>query len=95
MEARVKADCRLNTVTAFGGREYGKRDWRPVPDGEREAAEAHPYLDVRQVKSAVVESVVSPLSVEPDAVATEQAREPEAASAPPKRATRKRKGQAL
>lgn len=44
MKARVKEDGRLNVVTAFGGREYTKRDWRPVPEGFEAAAEAHPLL---------------------------------------------------
>lgn len=44
MKARVKDDGRLNVVTAFGGREYTKREWRPVPEGFEAAAEAHPLL---------------------------------------------------
>jgi hypothetical protein len=56
MEARVKADGRLNVVTAFGGREFTKGEWRPVPDGFEAAAEAHPLL---QVTSEAVLPVVS------------------------------------
>ena len=52
MKARVKEDGRLNVVTAFGGREYTKREWRPVPEGFEAAAEAHPLLEIGGQESA-------------------------------------------
>lgn len=56
MKARVREDGRLNVVTAFGGREYTKRDWRPVPEGFEAAAEAHPLL-VTSDELAVAEAM--------------------------------------
>jgi hypothetical protein len=39
MKARVRADSRYPTCTAFGGREYVRYEWRDVPaDGLEEAA---------------------------------------------------------
>lgn len=38
IEAKVKPDSRILTVTAFTGYDYSKKEWRPVPaDGEEEA----------------------------------------------------------
>lgn len=36
--ARVRDDYPLSVITAFGGREYTKKDWRPVPAHEEETA---------------------------------------------------------
>ncbi len=47
MEARVKENCKWSRVTAFAGREYIKKEWRPVPNVARKQAELHPFLDVR------------------------------------------------
>jgi hypothetical protein len=38
MFAKVRDDYPLSVVTAFGGREYTKKDWRPVPVEEEETA---------------------------------------------------------
>lgn len=51
-EARVKDDYRMATVTAFGGREFVKGVWRPVPGEQVVSAEAHPFLEVREVGGA-------------------------------------------
>ena len=47
MKARVNADCRWSTVTAFAGREYVKSEWRKVPDGCEEEAARHEMFDTR------------------------------------------------
>jgi hypothetical protein len=61
MRARVKEDGRLNVVTAFGGREYTKREWRPVPEGFEAAAEAHPLLvTADELQVAIGEAPVEP-----------------------------------
>lgn len=60
-EARVKANSQTAIITAFAGREYTKKDWRPVPaDTKSEAqAQTHPFLEVRAVgKIPVVELAV-------------------------------------
>ena len=49
LEARVREGSRLPTVTAFGGREYVRKQWRPVPDEQADSAEGNPYLEVREV----------------------------------------------
>lgn len=46
MKAKVKADFRYSVVNALAGREFTKREWRPVPPGHEEEARNHPYLDV-------------------------------------------------
>lgn len=46
MRARVKADGRLSVVTAFGGREYTKREWRDVPEGFEGEARVHALLEI-------------------------------------------------
>jgi hypothetical protein len=67
-EAKVKDDSRLPAVTAFGGREYVKGQWRlvpaeqPLPDGE------HPYLEWREAGTTAAKT---------------QAAEPEAAEVAP------------
>lgn len=48
-EAKVKDSYRIPSVTALGGWEFTKHDWRLVPEGQADAAEAHPHLDVREV----------------------------------------------
>lgn len=47
LEARVRDDSRWATVTAFGGREYVRGAWRPVPDEQVGSAAAHPFLEIR------------------------------------------------
>ena len=46
MQARVKANSPITVVTAFGGHEYVRYEWRSVPDEAEEEAQRHPYLDV-------------------------------------------------
>lgn len=45
MQARIKADCKWAVVTAFGGAEFVRYEWRAVPAGSEGEAEGHPYLD--------------------------------------------------
>lgn len=49
LEARVRDAYRLPSVTAFGGWEYVKGAWRPVPDEQAGSAGAHSFLEVREV----------------------------------------------
>lgn len=68
MQAKVKNDYRWKTVVAFGGIEYVKNEWRPVPAGLEHNAQAHPFLDVNDVpaESAPVEPVKdAPVEAEP------------------------------
>lgn len=48
MEAKVKPEHRWNMVKAFSGSEFVKDEFRPVPDGFEGAAQAHPFLEVRE-----------------------------------------------
>jgi hypothetical protein len=48
MEARVKSSHRWNTVIAFSGSEFVKGEWRQVPAGLEDAAQAPPFLDTRE-----------------------------------------------
>ena len=57
MEARVKKDSKLKTITAFGGLAYSPLEFRPVPPGCEGEAEANPFLEVREEGNAVAEAV--------------------------------------
>lgn len=50
MKARVKQDYRWKTVTAFGGKEFTKGEWRKVPAGFEEFARRHEALETDEVK---------------------------------------------
>ena len=54
LEAKVKAGIKTKTVIAFGGHEYVKYEWRPVPRNEKceKEAQDHPML-ITQVKGKV------------------------------------------
>lgn len=47
MQARVSASCKWGIVTAFGGREYVRYEWRNVPHGNEEKAQQHPMLETK------------------------------------------------
>ncbi len=49
-EARVRETFKWNVVTAFGGHEYCKYEWRRIPVDSKEEADRHPYLDVQKMK---------------------------------------------
>lgn len=63
LEAKVKDSYTMGAVTAFSGREYVRSEWRLVPVGSEEAAQAHPLLDVREFGVPHPEEV--PASPEP------------------------------
>ena len=46
MEAKVKSNHRWGTVTAFGGLEFVKSEFRKVPAGLEQEAQAHPFLEI-------------------------------------------------
>ncbi len=46
MDARVSGSSRWMTVTAFGGHEYIRDEWRVVPAGCEEEAMSHPFLEI-------------------------------------------------
>lgn len=48
MKAKVKDDYRWKTFIAFGGHEFVKGEWRPVPAGYEERAKSNPYLEVQE-----------------------------------------------
>jgi len=57
MQAKAKDNYRFGTVTAFGGQEYPKGEWRPVPaiyeaEARAQAALPHAILDVREDEPA-------------------------------------------
>ena len=51
MQVRVKPDCQLNVITAFGGHEYTQREWRPVPVECEAEALRHPFLETGEEKA--------------------------------------------
>ncbi len=59
MKARVRQDCRWNPVTAFGGQEFIKGEWRSVPEGGEAAAAAHPLLEVTSYELGVTSEEAS------------------------------------
>lgn len=46
--ARVAPDFRFSTVTALGGHEFSKHEWRLVPEGKEQEAEDAPHLIVAE-----------------------------------------------
>jgi hypothetical protein len=55
LEAKVKDELNIGPVAAFSGREYIRKEWRPVPVGCEAEALRHTMLDVREVaKEAAV-----------------------------------------
>jgi hypothetical protein len=48
MQARVKADARWAVMTACGGREFVKSEWRAVPTGAEAEAARMAFLEVRE-----------------------------------------------
>lgn len=48
MQARVKQSYRWSSLVALIGREFVKGEWRPVPAGMEEEAEANEFLEVKE-----------------------------------------------
>lgn len=46
LQARVKDDYRWGVITACGGAEFVKTEWRNVPLGYSESAKNHPDLEL-------------------------------------------------
>lgn len=46
MDAKVKSSYRWSTVTALGGLEFVKSEYRRVPAGFEKEAQAHPFLEI-------------------------------------------------
>lgn len=46
MKATVSDSYRFGRLTAFGGIEYTKGEWRDVPVDHEDAARLHPYLEL-------------------------------------------------
>lgn len=55
MQARVKADHRWKSLSAFSGHEYIKSEWRPVPAGYEAEAMTHPDLELDGELDGIVE----------------------------------------
>ena len=51
MRARVKQDYRWKEVMAFGGHEYTKDEYRPVPPECEEEAGRHPFMEIEAEKA--------------------------------------------
>lgn len=78
MKARVRSDARWAKVTAFGGAEFVKTEWRDVPERGEAAAASHPDLIIqdgpketakapnieKEVKPAAEDKKASPKSAE-------------------------------
>ena len=60
-EAMVRDDYKSASVTAFGGREFVKGQWREVPAGQEGSAGAHPFLELREVGGKVAEAKGKPV----------------------------------
>jgi hypothetical protein len=52
MRVRVKRDSKVLNVTAFGGFQYIRSEWREVPAGCEQEAEKHPYLEIEPLAKA-------------------------------------------
>ena len=46
MRVKVRQSHRYQTVVAFSGKEYNKKEFRDVPEGCEEEAKRHPYLEI-------------------------------------------------
>ena len=71
MQARVTADGPAYPVTACGGYEFCRHEWRTVPAGREDEADANPYLETRvaeeeaPARSTAQESAPSEVASEP------------------------------
>lgn len=65
--ARVKASNAPAVVIAFGGEEYVKGEWRPVPDNPKalREAERHPMLEIMKPKEEKPQKPSKPVEPEP------------------------------
>jgi len=54
MNARVKQDCRWHIVRACAGRDFTKKEWRPVPSGHELEVINHPMLDIDRGGKVVI-----------------------------------------
>lgn len=60
MEAKVKSEYRWNIVTAFGGIEFVKSEFRKVPAGFEKEAQAHPCLEINDGSMAEAKQEKTP-----------------------------------
>lgn len=63
MNARVRADSPWKIVTAFGGHEYVRGEWRSVPAGCEEEAGRHPYLETDDVQEQAAGQEAGPVDL--------------------------------
>ena len=63
MEAKVRSEHRWRNVTAFGGIEFVKSEYRPVPAGLEKEAQAHPFLEIK-TSVTVTNNLVNDVQVE-------------------------------
>lgn len=68
MEARVSDDCRWSTITALGGMEFTRSEWRVVPFGREAEAKRNPHLTLREP----MDDEVLVLDDEPDTPALDE-----------------------
>jgi hypothetical protein len=70
--ARVRDDYPLPVITAFGGREYTKHDWRPVPTHEeatarRMAVKSKDARAIVEIRDSLPETTAAPRPATPPA----------------------------
>jgi hypothetical protein len=61
-EAKLRDEYQVGSVTAFGGREFVKGQWRPIQTGQEVSAEAHPFLEIREVGGGLVSQEPAPVA---------------------------------
>jgi len=77
MLARVKKECRWNAIMAFGGYEYVKSEYRPVPETAHAEAKRHPYIETKtKPEKAVAKPTEKKAEVKADKAPVEKAKEP-------------------
>lgn len=81
MKVRVRSDAKVLTVTAFGGLQLTRSEWREVPSGSEVEARKHPYLEVEP-------------DVPPEEIGTQKPTPPEAPAEKPAKKPPKPKGEA-
>ena len=65
MQAKVRNNSKVLTVTAFGGKDYSTREWKDVPAENEEEARGHPYLEIVESKPESKPSVEPEMPIKP------------------------------
>ena len=62
--ARVRADSKISSVRAFGGKDYVKGEWAPVPEHFLDQL-PHPMLETAKFDRPAKPKPVAPVTVQP------------------------------